>query len=228
MENYKNLKYTLKHTTRKNSIAVVFSSDFIEIRTPKRTPNRVIQQFLEKHYLQIIKNLEKEEYFTRKYEQDEEFLIQGEAYKLNIIKSSINNVEIYDNNLNLYVKDDLLETKIKTIYNYYKNLASLDIIRVVTKYSKIMDVSPEKVSFNKAEKRWGSCNYTSKSLNFTIRLAMVDDRIQEYIVVHELAHLIEPNHSYKFWAIVEKYIPDYKEIEQDLRKDRHKLKLSVN
>ncbi|MCP4356203.1 MAG: M48 family metallopeptidase [Proteobacteria bacterium] len=228
MENYKDLKYKLKHTTRKNSIAVVFGSDFIEIRTPKRTPDRVIKQFLEKHYAQIIKNLEKEKYFARLYEQGEEFLIQGDVYKLNIIESSANNVEVCEGNLNLYVKDDLLDTKIKTISNYYKNLAKLDITRLVKEYSKIMGVSPEKVSFNKAEKRWGSCNYTSKSLNFTIRLAMVDENIQEYIVVHELAHLIEPNHSYKFWAIVEKYIPDYKEIEQDLRKARHKLKLSVN
>jgi predicted metal-dependent hydrolase len=80
-----------------------------------------------------------------------------------------------------------------------------------------MDLYPSKVKLNRAEKRWGSCNYSTKTLNFTIRNAMLPDWVQEYIVIHELSHLVHPNHSAKFWSFVETFMPDYKQAEKYLR-----------
>ncbi|MCL2086284.1 MAG: M48 family metallopeptidase [Oscillospiraceae bacterium] len=76
-------------------------------------------------------------------------------------------------------------------------------------FSKLMNVTPIAVKINSAKTRWGSCS-GRKSLNFSWRLIMADDDVIDYVVVHELAHITEMNHSPRFWAIVENILPDYK------------------
>ncbi len=65
--------------------------------------------------------------------------------------------------------------------------------------------------------KWGSCNYKTKVLTFNLYLFGFSERCIDYVVVHELAHLIEPNHSPRFYACVEKYIPDWRECRKQLR-----------
>ncbi len=91
-----------------------------------------------------------------------------------------------------------------------KKQAKEIILPRVSYFSEIMGVFPERVSINSAKTRFGSCS-SKKSLNFSYRLVFYPPEAIDYVCVHELAHLTEMNHSKKFWAIVEKYLPDYKE-----------------
>ncbi len=91
-----------------------------------------------------------------------------------------------------------------------KRQAKEIILPRVSYFSEIMGVFPERVSINSARTRFGSCS-SKKSLNFSYRLVFYPPEAIDYVCVHELAHLTEMNHSKKFWAIVEKYLPDYKE-----------------
>ena len=77
-------------------------------------------------------------------------------------------------------------------------------------YSQIMGVEPQSVRITSATKRFGSCSNRG-TLCFSLNLMQYTQDVIDYVVVHELAHLAELNHSKKFWAIVERYIPDYKE-----------------
>lgn len=72
--------------------------------------------------------------------------------------------------------------------------------------------------------RWGSCSHKN-NLNFNWRLVMAPPRVLDYVIVHELMHLAEPNHSKKFWALVEKECPDYKSHRAWLRKNGRQLSL---
>lgn len=80
----------------------------------------------------------------------------------------------------------------------------------VAYYSKIMGVEPTGVKINSAKKRYGSCS-GKNSLNFSLFLMDKDERFIDYVVVHELAHIVHHNHSKEFYALIEKYMPDYKE-----------------
>ncbi|MCL2342290.1 MAG: M48 family metallopeptidase, partial [Firmicutes bacterium] len=83
-------------------------------------------------------------------------------------------------------------------------------------FAEQMGLKPRAVKINSAKTRWGSCS-ALKNLNFSWRLAMADDGVIDYVVVHELAHLREMNHSARFWAIVAGVLPDYRERQKRLK-----------
>ena len=84
-------------------------------------------------------------------------------------------------------------------------------------FAKIMGVKPEKIGINSAKKRFGSCN-SKGNINFSLYLMLYSEEAVDYVIVHELAHLKELNHSKAFYAIIEKILPDYKEREKMLKK----------
>ena len=80
-------------------------------------------------------------------------------------------------------------------------------------YSEIMQLYPASVKINSAKKRYGSCS-GSNNLNFSLYLMDKDERFIDYVVIHELAHIRHHNHSKEFYALIEKYMPNYKEIKK--------------
>ena len=83
-------------------------------------------------------------------------------------------------------------------------------------YAPKMGVTYGRVSVRDQKTRWGSCS-SEGNLNFNWRLIMAPPGVMDYVVVHELAHRKEMNHSSKFWAIVEQEMPDYQERKQRLK-----------
>lgn len=75
-----------------------------------------------------------------------------------------------------------------------------------------------KISIKYTNSRWGSCS-SKRNLNFSSRLLLVPTKVRRYVIVHELAHLREMNHSERFWKIVEKAMPDYKIYDKWLTKN---------
>ena len=73
-----------------------------------------------------------------------------------------------------------------------------------------------KVSIRNQKTRWGSCSKKG-NLNFNYKIALLPERLADYIIVHELCHLGEFNHSRKFWSLVARTIPDYREIRSELK-----------
>ena len=90
-----------------------------------------------------------------------------------------------------------------------KRKAKQVITERVIYFSQIMDVSCERISFRFQKTRFGSCS-TKKNLNFNALIVLMPQEIIDYVIVHELAHLIEMNHSDRFWREVERIIPNYK------------------
>ena len=84
-------------------------------------------------------------------------------------------------------------------------------------YNKVYGFSFHSVSIKNQKTRWGSCS-SRKNLNLNYKIGYLPTDIQDYIIVHELCHLKEFNHSKSFWALVNKTIPNYLEIKKELRK----------
>ncbi|MGI6732002.1 MAG: M48 family metallopeptidase [Anaerovoracaceae bacterium] len=93
-------------------------------------------------------------------------------------------------------------------------------------YANKMGVEYEKIRVSKAKTRWGSCN-SRGTLSFTYRLMFAREELIDYVIVHELAHRKEMNHSHRFWAVVEETLPDYKERRKALRDFEHQYDFRI-
>lgn len=99
----------------------------------------------------------------------------------------------------------------------YKKLAKTIIPQKVEYYSKIMGVTPTGITVTSAKTRFGSCS-PKNSLSFSWRLMRYPESAIDYVVVHELAHIIHHNHSKNFYALVASVMPDYKKRQAELKK----------
>lgn len=86
-------------------------------------------------------------------------------------------------------------------------------------YAGLMGVTYGRVTLREQKTRWGSCS-SNGNLNFNWKLVLMPPEILDYVVVHELAHRIEMNHSERFWKIVEEVLPDYRERRKWLKECR--------
>jgi len=91
---------------------------------------------------------------------------------------------------------------------WYQSHAEERFLTKANRFMKQMGVSPAKVSVRDFKSRWGSCTVRG-DVTFNWRVIMAPNRVMDYVVVHELAHLVAHDHSEKFWKTIRKVIPDY-------------------
>ena len=97
-----------------------------------------------------------------------------------------------------------------------KKQAAAEMKRITEKYSQIMGLEPADIKITSAKTRWGSCSGRN-SICYSYRVMVLDEKCREYIAVHELAHIKEKNHSANFYKIIEKYMPQYREIQKQIK-----------
>jgi len=95
--------------------------------------------------------------------------------------------------------------------------AKVKLPHLVARYAKKMDLEYEKVFIKAQKTRWGSCS-DKGNINLNCLLTQVPSYVRRYVIVHELAHRREMNHSGRFWKIVAEEMPDYKKAVRWLRK----------
>lgn len=106
-----------------------------------------------------------------------------------------------------------------------ENLADLALAVIPEKvnyYAKIMNVSYGKITIRNQKTRWGSCSEKG-NLNFNCLLMLAPNEVINYVVIHELSHRIEMNHSKAFWEQVERVMPDYKRYRQWLKEHGNEI-----
>ena len=102
------------------------------------------------------------------------------------------------------------------IEKFYRDKSEAVITPLVDRMSHQMQLFPDSVSFKKYKRRWGCCD-TKNRIVFNSLLSQFPEEVIRYIVIHELAHIQEKNHSGRFWKIVETYQPDYKQIHRQIK-----------
>ncbi len=102
------------------------------------------------------------------------------------------------------------ENATKRLTDYLKKQAKIYLEALVKECAEEMGAAYASVSVNGARSRWGSCSYDNR-LHFSFRLMYAPPEAVRYVAIHELAHTFEKNHSARFWQIVARYEPDYKQ-----------------
>ena len=208
--------------SKRRSIALMISPEAtLVVRAPLLTPLKYIEDLVQKqrHWIekkraQVLKvGIPKPKQFMG----GEEFLFLGETYKLRI-------QDVWDIELKgdlIFPERYLKRAKTKMI-GWYKEQAFKKITEIAQRYSQISGWKYKTINITSAAGRWGSCS-SSGSINFSWKLILAPLDVVEYVVVHELAHITEKNHSVRFWSKVKSLLPDYKIQEKWLKEHGKQL-----
>lgn len=114
--------------------------------------------------------------------------------------------------------------KKRTSQNYlkYKETARQIVTSRLEYFNVFYGFKYNRIAIRNQKTRWGSCSRKG-NLNFNYKIALLPEKARDYIIVHELCHLKEFNHSRNFWNLVAKTVPDYLEIRRNLRKSGYTL-----
>lgn len=180
------------------------------VKAPLYVSDEEIYEVINKHSKWINKKIEilkKEEKILKKdFISKEFFLYLGESFRLFLINKQ---KEALKFDQAFYLRKDMEPYSREIFIKWYKKEAKRFISERVIYYSNITGIKFNKLRITSAKKRWGSCSYNG-NLNFTYRLIMAPIFVIDYVVVHELCHIVEHNHSEKFWGNVRVILPDYK------------------
>ncbi len=104
----------------------------------------------------------------------------------------------------------------KSVINYMKKTLKPIVEAKLLQFNSYYNFKYKRVSIRHQATRWGSCS-SKGNLNFNCKMMCLPDELRDYIVVHELCHLQEMNHSKRFWTLVKKTVPNYKELRAQLK-----------
>jgi predicted metal-dependent hydrolase len=155
----------------------------------------------------------------RKFVPGEEYLFLGQSYPL-VAAENLPKPVVMDNSL--MISQMVLGNARDHLECWYKTRALEHITQRVEHYAQVTGLKYKSVRINNAATRFGSCGYKD-TLNFSWRLVMAPARVVDYVIIHELMHLKQKNHSHKFWEEVAKIMPDYKQDERWLKQNGHLL-----
>lgn len=146
--------------------------------------------------------------------------VEGDAYQLELAQSSRVRMEMEGNICRLHLPDPENEEQVRAALKQ----ALMRIRERLESYAPRIGVDFGRVTIRDQRSRWGSCS-AKHNLNFNWKLIMAPPQVLDYVVIHELCHLIEFNHSPRFWSLVEKQMPEYLDWKKWL--DRHGSELGV-
>ncbi len=195
------------------------------VRAPKKLDMQYIMNFVKEKEKWIIKKQKEMRENTNKNNNIINyniFLYLGREYK-KIEMDGVKKVEISKNNI-IFPKHIEKKEMLICAQNFYIN-ATKDLLKDRVKYfSELMNLSYTSVSIMNNKTRWGSCS-SKGELKFNLRISMLPCKMIDYIIIHELAHLIEFNHSKKFYKIIACIMPKWESVRKDLKNYDYLLNL---
>lgn len=156
----------------------------------------------------------------RDFIERESHYLWGQRYLLSIIKrDETPSVEVGKKYINLYIKNESdANTKQSMLEAMYRSQIKERLRDLRNKWEPLLGVKINHVFIQRMKTKWGSCNHQSHTLRLNTHLAKKPPEFLEYILVHEMLHIIEPSHNKRFIALMDKHIPTWRMLKMELNK----------
>ena len=214
------VKKDVKHINLK-----VKPSGEVILTAPTDSDERDIEYVLKKRAEWIEKKVAffdaHREVTQKKYVSGENFRYLGRNYRLKVIESKEVGVKLQRGYLQVFVKNTAnIESKKKLLRAWYKEKAQIHFMKAIEKYKPIVKQEIETVRIREMKSRWGSCNPSKGYINLNLKLIEKPTECIEYVVFHELAHLVHTDHSVKFYNYLTLFMPDWRKRKARLEKSK--------
>ncbi len=202
------IDYTHKVHPRSRSIRLrIESNGEIVVTSPKLTPRFMIERFIKSQSAWIESNRRKILLKQNFGLPENQILIFGKVYEKVFSKAVSSLVKVDNTKLQIEANDR--KKAQRAIDRYLKQTAERYIRPRTVQLAKKMDINFSRITLREQKTRWGSCS-SQGNLNFNWRLVHCPPEVIDYVIIHELAHRKEMNHSQRFWRLVAQFNPSYK------------------
>lgn len=200
------IAFDIQYGNRKRLAIQIEPSGFVIVKAPKNTSEDTILNAVQQKSKWILNKLElisevKKVIGQKEYQSEGNFFYLGKKHLLH---------ELIDTS---DLTEEVLKTKLK---KFYMDSCKKIILERIKIYEKQLGVKPKSIDIVDSKTYWGSC-HSNKKITFNYRLAMAPSEVIDYVIIHELCHLIHMNHDRSFWRCVGSVVPDYKKRQQYLR-----------
>ena len=218
------MEYTLIKSKRKTISIMIDKEANIIVKAPISVSQRYIDDYVASKKSWIEKNVKKMTEHAamrqpKKYDGGEIFMVFGKEYTM-CISSIDNKIRIEENKMYFPLK--FLSNPQEHMIKWYISIAKQYIIKRTQQVAEQINLKPDKIKITRADKRWGSCS-SKKNINFSYKLVMANEHAIDYVIIHELVHLLHMNHSQQFWSAIASIMPDYKLQKKYLKENEAKF-----
>ncbi|MBU1213721.1 MAG: M48 family metallopeptidase [Gammaproteobacteria bacterium] len=217
----KQITYTLKRSSKRRSIGLRIDERGLTVSMPLRATEKWLHSVLQDKASWVLEKLENWQAakVTPVIWQDGASIpFRGEVFTLRVVPDLFGAPPRFQGESLIMPLDGVVTAMRieKLVSQWYREQALQVFEECVAHFAPMMDVTPRTLRVSSARTQWGSCSARGVvSLNW--HLVKLSLPLIDYVVVHELAHLKEMNHSAAFWRVVESACPDYKELRKQLR-----------
>ena len=205
---------TIKYRRKmKNIYLKVEKNADIVVSAPPRTPNYIIKELVQENIDEIKlrrTNILKNGHTVKNYVTGEKHYVFGKELTLEVRLGDKNKVTLSNDKLILSVKDKYQDRE-QIVKRELRKVVYNKCLEFLNKYEKLMNVHVEQLRIKKMKTRWGTCNIEAKRIWINYELVKYPVECLEHTIVHELTHLLETNHTPRFYTLLGKYYPNYRE-----------------
>ncbi|MDA8672514.1 M48 family metallopeptidase [Gammaproteobacteria bacterium] len=207
------------YRARTKSAEITIEDEVVNVIVPNSLSDTQIRRLITKRLAWIKKTMVAQAKAGKpkviEYVNGESFPYLGKNYRLKIVNGEEPAAKLKSGYL--WVTASNTEGMKEAIKQWYFRLAEKRLIEKTDRFSNILGVSPRSVSIKDFKTKWGSCSKNG-DIAYNWKIIMASNNLVDYVVIHELCHLKELNHSARFWKLLDRHKPDWRECKELLRR----------
>lgn len=220
MHKYKDIEYRLQRSNRKTASIYIERDGSVSLLVPDTLDDSRVDELIESKRRWIYEGIAEWEDLNatrvhREFVSGEGFLYLGRSYRLQIVEAQDEPLKLIDGCFRLRLNSNDNDPA-AAFRGFYRSKGREKIRERVAVYEPSLGVKASSIRVQELQNRWGSCG-DDGSLAFHWKCMMAPLTVLDYIVVHELAHILHHNHSKEFWSAVDRVMPDYSDRREWLR-----------
>ena len=227
------IPYSIRHSRRARHGRIMIRAGHVEIIVPRRVSVDKMLSFAEEKsdwiyrtHLRVLKKHGKTpKPMPEIFGARPKVMFRGELVPVRVHTKPVRSITVDYDGETFFVavppkfKGRVRDQKIRTaLYDYFKDILRKDADIITRKHADAIGKSPKQFRIKHQKTRWGSCS-TTGIINLNVVLAHAPKTVSNYVIVHELCHLVHPNHSRRYWNLVERIMPRYKSREEWLKNE---------
>jgi predicted metal-dependent hydrolase len=220
------IDYTVMRSRRRRRLALTVDERGLRVGAPWQASDRAIAAMLREHASWVLRKLA--EWQARRppprhWQDGDTLMLQGKLLRLTLAPGP-QDIQLHHDRMIISLGEESADAIRAAVTEWLRQRAMQCFRERVAHFHPLLEITEPQIRLSNARTRWGSCHVNGR-IRLNWRLIQLPLHLVDYVVAHELAHLVEMNHSRRFWATVARLVPDYGVRRSEIRTEGHRYLL---